>query len=64
MYDEISRVGKNTPAEKAGLRVGDKFATPMQIRNVYPIGTTITLSIIRDGIIRYINVTVDKICTN
>lgn len=64
LWQVITKVGSNTPAEKAGLMVGDKITDLSPIRDIYPIGTILTLPIIRNGIMLYINVTVGKICTN
>lgn len=64
IYQRIIKVGINTPAEKAGLQIGDKLADLSPIRDMYPIGTVLTLPIIRNGIMLYINVTIGKICIN
>ena len=65
VFDTISGVGVGTPAAKAGFQVGDIFVEPNRsIKDAHPIGTTITVAVLRDGIILHISVTVDKICSN
>lgn len=64
LYQRIIKIGANTPAERAGLQIGDKLVDRSPIRNIYPIGTVLTLPVIRNGIMLHINVTVGKICTN
>ena len=65
----ISKVVKNSPAERAGLRAGDvvvsvngkSVTTSSELRNsigLLPVGTTVTMGIIRDGDSHTIKVTI------
>ena len=59
----VTRLAKNGPAEKAGLKVGDIVMGPDRIVNVYPVGTVITLIILRKGIILEIPMKIATICS-
>ncbi len=63
MFHEISTVVPGGPADLAGIKVKDILTEPdLEIKDVYPIGTTVNIGIIRDGIIMNIPVKVGKIC--
>lgn len=63
IFGEISQVVPGSPADKAGIKVGDIPIGPLDIRDKYPEGTNITVSILRNGIMYEIPVTIGKICT-
>lgn len=65
LSNTISDIAPGGPADRAGIKVGDRLADPsMRIRNQYPIGTSINVAIIKDGRTVNISVKVDKICTS
>ena len=64
IWDEIVKVAVGSPADKAGIKVGDRAVSDMNIRDKYAIGTEVIVSVLRDGIIHNIPVTIGKICTN
>ena len=59
---DVTKVAKGSPAEKAGIKVGD-ILLDSGIRDKYEEGTVITIPTLREGIIHDIPVTIGKICT-
>lgn len=62
LFGEITNVAPGGPADRAGIRKGDIPLDELDIRDKYPEGTTITVSVLRNGIIHNIPVTIGKIC--
>jgi len=59
----VREVVSGGPAEKAGLRVGDRFMNDAQfMRDFYPIGKQLSLRIERDGKSMDLPVQIDRIC--
>lgn len=54
-------VAKGYPAERAGLLVGDRLLTRLNIRG--EVGTIATVTLVRDGSILQYNIMREKICT-
>lgn len=63
LFGEISEVVPGSPADRAGIKVGDIPLDALNIRDKYPEGTNITIPILRNGIMYEIPVTIGKICT-
>ena len=60
---KISRVVPNGPADKAGLKVGDAMLNSnLNIKDTFPIGTSVNIVILRNGITTVVPIKVDKIC--
>lgn len=58
----ITKIAPGSPAEKAGLIIGD-ILLEKDIRDKYKEGTAITIQILRNGIMYYMPVVIGKICT-
>lgn len=62
LFDHIISVVPGGPADIAGIKPGDVTLDSLNIKNKYPEGTQITISILRKGITYNIPVTIGKIC--
>lgn len=62
LFGEITNVAPGGPADRAGIKPGDVPLDGLNIRNKYPEGTQITVSILRKGTTYNIPVTIGKIC--
>ena len=64
LFGSITLVAPGGPADQAGVLVGDTPLDSLDIRDKYPEGTLITVSVLRNGIIHNVPVTIGKICTD
>lgn len=62
----ISLVAKDGPADRAGVLVGDVIIDYKSIADQYPVGTEVTLLLIREGINNRLTkkMRVEKLCAN
>lgn len=63
LFNTVINVAPGGPADKAGIRVDDILIDGQEIKDQYPEGTTITVAVLRKGIIHNIPITIGKICT-
>lgn len=61
---EVFEVGPGTPAERAGIRVGDTLLNDDEfVRDSVPVGTRMTARVLRDGIELVLPIVIGDICT-
>lgn len=62
--NDVSEVVPGGPADKAGIKVGDVLLnSKLNIKDAFPIGTSVNIVILRNSIITTIPIKVNKICT-
>lgn len=62
VLDRVLMVGDNTPASRAGLRVGDVVMNPEEFQKSRDEGTVLRLRIERDGVVQVIVMAAQRIC--